>query len=105
MLLFRNNQLISIDNREDSKDDLRVIRTVKELNSSLCIKDAVYALKCFDDGYTFVTITSPFSDNSGLNKRLTSPRQTIGGAIKEAQQQGYKVFNKDIEISSIIIKE
>ncbi len=107
MVLFKNNKLYNVSVAEDSKEDVRITITPRHLsriNSKYYVKNGVYALKNFDDGFTFVCTESPFIDDSGIGARLTTPRRTAGGAILEAISNGYEVFNGEIKISNEIIK-
>ncbi len=111
MYLLKDNKIINVDTSEDrSQPAITAIKTVEQLKeeharinmSDAIKKDQIYTLNWIDDygkgEFCFKMTQSPYDDNSGL-KNGHGVHRTKGRAIMNMLENGFRVFNGDVEIT------
>lgn len=110
MLLLKQGQLVSIDTSEERTLNAPIIaiRTLEEYNTEhprkdYRIDDEEYTLgySKYPDGgkiHLFKMTKSPYNDGSGIGNGFNGAHETIGEAIARMQQDGFRVYQGDVEI-------
>lgn len=108
MLLLRDNKVINLDVREDTIQNIIIVKSLVKLNErrefppSYLVQDCVGTLAGHRygerDGFMYgKRIQSEYEDGSGMDSGLIGSANTKGEFVQSAWEHGYRVYIKKLK--------